>query len=245
MEFSRQEYWSGLPFPLPGGLPVSGTKPRYPAVQADSLPSEPPGNQGGKRRKNLFITCHVPLTSCVKPSIFLVCTCGCAAKMTYMMPMLPYRGSPRARNWKHMPEAWGKALSECTCLSCQSTRGVTVGAAGAGAYARGVPDAELPSPQGLVSNACVGLPCALQGIQLLPWPLLTGSQHTRSHPWQGHEEKTWQARQTRTSGIPKSCPGVHLKDDICLSDACCIRLLPNFCDTGRRPSLISFQTGST
>ena len=60
-----------------------------------------------------------------------------------------------------MPEARGKALSECTCLSCQSTRGVTVGAAGAGAYARGGPDAELPSLQGLVSNSCVGLrvPC--------------------------------------------------------------------------------------
>ena len=41
--FSRQEYWSGLPFPSPGDLPDSGIKPRSPTVQADALPSEPPG----------------------------------------------------------------------------------------------------------------------------------------------------------------------------------------------------------
>ena len=39
MEFSRQEYWSGLPFPFPGDLPDPGIKPRSPALQADSLPS--------------------------------------------------------------------------------------------------------------------------------------------------------------------------------------------------------------
>ena len=43
MEFSRQEYWSGLPFPSPGDLPNPGTKPRSSALQADSLSSEPPG----------------------------------------------------------------------------------------------------------------------------------------------------------------------------------------------------------
>ena len=43
MEFSRQEYWSGLPFSSPGDLPDSGTKPESPALQADALPSEPPG----------------------------------------------------------------------------------------------------------------------------------------------------------------------------------------------------------
>ena len=42
MEFSRQEYWSGLPFPSPGDLPNLGIKPWSPALQADSLPSEPP-----------------------------------------------------------------------------------------------------------------------------------------------------------------------------------------------------------
>ena len=38
--FSRREYWSGLPFPSPEDLPDSGIEPRYPALQADSLPTE-------------------------------------------------------------------------------------------------------------------------------------------------------------------------------------------------------------
>ena len=41
--FSRQEHWSGLPCPPPGDLPNSGIEPGSPALQADSLPSEPPG----------------------------------------------------------------------------------------------------------------------------------------------------------------------------------------------------------
>ena len=43
VEFSRQEYWSGLPFPSPGDLPDPGIKSESPTLQADSLPSEPPG----------------------------------------------------------------------------------------------------------------------------------------------------------------------------------------------------------
>ena len=43
IEFSRPEYWSGLPFPSPGDLPNPGMEPRSPALQADSLPAEPPG----------------------------------------------------------------------------------------------------------------------------------------------------------------------------------------------------------
>ena len=41
--FPRQEYWSGLPFPSPGDLPDSGIELGSPALQADALPSEPPG----------------------------------------------------------------------------------------------------------------------------------------------------------------------------------------------------------
>ena len=40
MGFSRQEYWSGLPFPSPGDLPDPGIEPGAPALQADSLPTE-------------------------------------------------------------------------------------------------------------------------------------------------------------------------------------------------------------
>ena len=43
--FSRQEYWSGLPFPSPEDLPHPGIEPRSPALQADALSSEPPGKQ--------------------------------------------------------------------------------------------------------------------------------------------------------------------------------------------------------
>ena len=42
MGFSRQEYWSGLPFPSPGDLPNPGTKPGTPTLEADALTSEPP-----------------------------------------------------------------------------------------------------------------------------------------------------------------------------------------------------------
>ena len=40
MEFSRQEYWSGFPFPSPGNLPESGIEPGSPALEAESLPTE-------------------------------------------------------------------------------------------------------------------------------------------------------------------------------------------------------------
>ena len=45
MGFSRQEYWSGLPFPSPGDLPDPGVEPRSPTLQADALTSAPPGKQ--------------------------------------------------------------------------------------------------------------------------------------------------------------------------------------------------------
>ena len=41
MGFSRQEYWSGLPFFFPGDLPNAGVEPGFPTLQADPLPSEP------------------------------------------------------------------------------------------------------------------------------------------------------------------------------------------------------------
>ena len=43
MAFSRQGYWSRLPFPSPEDLPNPEIEPRSPALQADSLPAEPPG----------------------------------------------------------------------------------------------------------------------------------------------------------------------------------------------------------
>ena len=47
MGFFRQEYWSGLPFSSPGDLPDPGIEPGFPALQAESLLSEPPGKPKG------------------------------------------------------------------------------------------------------------------------------------------------------------------------------------------------------
>ena len=60
MGFSRQECWNGLPFPSPGDLPHPGIQPRSPALQADALPSEPPGKPNpsykqAKKKKNHMI----------------------------------------------------------------------------------------------------------------------------------------------------------------------------------------------
>ena len=56
MGFSRQEYWSRLPFSSPGDLPDPGIELRFPTLQADSLPSEPPKN---------------PMSNCDALSIYL------------------------------------------------------------------------------------------------------------------------------------------------------------------------------
>ena len=54
-EFSRQEYWSGLPFPSPGDLPSPGIKPRSSALWADSLPFEPQGKHSlHNNAKNIY-----------------------------------------------------------------------------------------------------------------------------------------------------------------------------------------------
>ena len=57
MKFSRQEFWSGLPFPSPGHLPSPAIEPRSPALQADSLLSEPQGKPFPWLRP-----CYLPLT---------------------------------------------------------------------------------------------------------------------------------------------------------------------------------------
>ena len=54
MEFSRQEYWSGLPCSPPGDVPNPGIESRSPALQVDSLPSEPPGNSQCKLHFTIY-----------------------------------------------------------------------------------------------------------------------------------------------------------------------------------------------
>ena len=53
MGFSRQEYWTGLPFPSPGDLPDPGIEPGSPTLQADTLPSAPPGKPLEERNYSL------------------------------------------------------------------------------------------------------------------------------------------------------------------------------------------------
>ena len=72
MEFSSQEYCSGLPFPSPGDLPDPGIEPWSPALQADALLSEPPGKprQYIKKQKHHF-------ADKVKAMVFPVVKYGC------------------------------------------------------------------------------------------------------------------------------------------------------------------------
>ena len=51
---SMEEYWSRLPFPSPGDLPHPGSEPGSPTLQADSLPTEPPGHQEVKAQLYMF-----------------------------------------------------------------------------------------------------------------------------------------------------------------------------------------------
>ena len=62
MGFSRQDYWSGLPFPSPGDLPDSGIEPGSPALQVDALPSKPQG------KPKCYFKCRL---------FPLVCCCDC------------------------------------------------------------------------------------------------------------------------------------------------------------------------
>ena len=75
--FSRQEYWSGLPFPSPGHLPDPGIEPRSPALQADALTSEPPGKPNlDSILKSRDIT--LPTKIClVKAMVFPLVMYGC------------------------------------------------------------------------------------------------------------------------------------------------------------------------
>jgi len=54
MAFPRQEYWSGLPFPCPGDLHHPRIEPRSPALQVDSLLSEPPYSNKNQLKNNFF-----------------------------------------------------------------------------------------------------------------------------------------------------------------------------------------------
>ena len=70
MGFSRQEYWSGLPLPSPGDLPNLEIEPGSPALQADSLPSEPQGEPK-------ILCCHCCSVAQLCPTICNPVDCSC------------------------------------------------------------------------------------------------------------------------------------------------------------------------
>ena len=74
MGFPRQEYWSGLPFPSPGDLPDPRFEPTSSALQADSLPLEPPGKYDYIKKQRHYFANKVPI---VKSMVLQVVTYRC------------------------------------------------------------------------------------------------------------------------------------------------------------------------
>ena len=79
MGFSRQEYWSGLPFPSPGDLPDPGIEPRSPTLQADALTSAPPGKP---LILNTSLFSHSVMSDSCHPMATLLCPCNFPGKNT-------------------------------------------------------------------------------------------------------------------------------------------------------------------
>ena len=118
MGFSRQEYWSGLPFPSPGDLPDRGIKPGSPALQADSLPSEPPGTDMYKYKAprlvsaqltsplswgcSCFLRVSVPVSAFLESSLSLLLwalALSVPAKRPLLLSLLPPGPRPVSNIW--------------------------------------------------------------------------------------------------------------------------------------------------
>ena len=108
MGFSQPEYWSGLPCPSPGTLSTPGTEPRSPALQADSLPSEPPGKRYGGPPKYLAQKAN---RTCIHEVHQII-----ANKQTVLnRPLRTPRGHPICsvqRQQLEMPILWRKLSAE-------------------------------------------------------------------------------------------------------------------------------------
>ena len=97
MEFSKQEYWSGLPFPSPWDLPDPGIKPGSPALQADSLPTELLINFCKKKKKK---NNNMELLNCAsesKPSLQNLSSRG-NHLLTFWLPSFSL--SARTHTWQ-------------------------------------------------------------------------------------------------------------------------------------------------
>ena len=98
--FSRQEYWTGLTCPPPGDLPNPGIEPRPPALQADSLPSEPPGKPKNTRVGGLSLLQGIFPTQESN---------WCLLHCRRILYQLSHQGSPRHKKEQKQiqpPHAW-------------------------------------------------------------------------------------------------------------------------------------------
>ena len=106
MGFSRQEYWSGLPFPSPGHLPNPGIEPRSPALQADSLLTEPPGRP----------EVPVPNPSCVFSLLIRESPAQVhSSRMPFVFPKTTFPGLSVSSSWE--PVSQDLAFEQCTVPS--------------------------------------------------------------------------------------------------------------------------------
>ena len=90
MEFSRKEYWDGVPCPLPGDLPNPGIKSRSPALQEDSLLSESPGKPRNTGVGSLALLQGIFLTQESNQGLL---------HYRQILYQLSYQGSPRYKRW--------------------------------------------------------------------------------------------------------------------------------------------------
>ena len=121
IEFSRQEYRSALPFLSPGDLPDPGIEPGSPALQADSLPFEPPGKPENTGVGSLFLLQGIFLTQELNWNLLhckriLICCCSVAKShptlcypMDCSMPGLPVH--------HQLPEQTSSSLSAIRVVS--------------------------------------------------------------------------------------------------------------------------------
>ena len=130
MEFSKQKYWSGLPFPTPGNLPDPVIKSMFPVLQADSLPLTPSGRPISYTDQCSFSS--ILLTSLSLSLYFLKFIFGCAASSPcplHWKLRVSTIGPPRksqshsSYTTPHFLECWTKAyfsLSKCCCSVARS-----------------------------------------------------------------------------------------------------------------------------
>ena len=114
--FSRQEYWSGLPFPSPGDLPNPGIKSTSPVLASVFFTTEPPGKPSPEERQCRIHLCEYPRTApnkLVHEGFCLALYQECPGPIGRDASVPPQQGSPEGM-WSHSPWASGEYSTEKT-----------------------------------------------------------------------------------------------------------------------------------